>query len=50
MIRETISVMRDFSRLRTIAGILMKYGWGDVAKRLGKGSPVLPVAPLLGKD
>jgi ubiquinone biosynthesis protein len=38
MIRETISVMRDFSRLRTIAGILMKYGWGDVAKRLGKGS------------
>ena len=38
MIRETFSVMRDFSRLRTIAGILMKYGWGDVAKRLGKGS------------
>ena len=38
MIRETISVMRDFSRIRTIAGILMKYGWGDVAKRLGKGS------------
>ena len=38
MIRETISVMRDFGRLRTIASILMRYGWGDVAKRLGKGS------------
>ncbi|HWU83430.1 MAG TPA: AarF/UbiB family protein [Methylophilaceae bacterium] len=38
MIRETFSVMRDFGRLRAIAGILMKYGWGDVAKRLGKGS------------
>jgi ubiquinone biosynthesis protein len=38
MIRETLSVMRDFDRLRTIAGILMRYGWGDVAKRLGKGS------------
>ena len=38
MIRETISVIRDFGRLRTIAGILMRYGWGDVAKRLGKGS------------
>src|SRR4051812_17936994 len=38
MIRETISVMRDFGRLRTIASILMHYGWGDVAKRLGKRS------------
>jgi ubiquinone biosynthesis protein len=38
MIRETISVMRDLGRLRTIASILMRYGWGDVAKRLGKGS------------
>lgn len=38
MIRETISVFRDFGRLRAIAGILMRYGWGDVAKRLGKGS------------
>lgn len=38
MIRETISVMRDFGRLREIAGILMRYGWTDVAKRLGKRS------------
>jgi len=32
--------MRDFSRLRTIAGILMRYGWSDVAKRLGKRSVI----------
>lgn len=38
MIRETISVMRDFSRLRAIVGVLMRYGWTDVAKRLGKRS------------
>ncbi|CAG0949529.1 aarF domain-containing kinase [Methylophilaceae bacterium] len=38
MIRETISVMRDLGRLRAIAGILMRYGWGDVAKKLGKKS------------
>jgi len=35
MIRETISVMRDFGRLREIAGILVHYGWGDVVKRIG---------------
>ena len=40
MIRQTISVFRDFGRLRQIAGILMRYGWGDVAKRLGKGSVI----------
>lgn len=38
MIRETISVMRDFSRLRAIASILMRYGWTDVANRLGERS------------
>ncbi len=38
MIRETISVMRDLGRLRAIASILMRYGWGDVANRLGKRS------------
>ena len=38
MIRQTISVMRDFSRIRAIAGTLMRYGWGDVAKKLGKKS------------
>lgn len=35
MIRETVSVMRDFGRLREIARILMHYGWGDVIKRMG---------------
>ncbi|MEQ1600536.1 MAG: ubiquinone biosynthesis protein UbiB [Methylophilaceae bacterium] len=38
MIRETLSVMRDFDRLRAITSILMRYGWGDIAKQLGKGS------------
>lgn len=38
MIRETISMMRDFGRLREIAGILIRYGWGDVIKRLGLGN------------
>lgn len=38
MIRATLFVIRDFRRIRAIAGILMRYGWGDVAKRLGRGS------------
>ncbi len=38
MIRQTISVFRDFSRIKQIASILMRYGWSDVAKRLGKRS------------
>lgn len=38
MIRETLSVMRDFGRMREIAGILMHYGWGDIVKRLGLGT------------
>ncbi len=40
MIRQTISVMRDFRRIRSIAGILMRYGWGDIAKKLGKRSMI----------
>jgi ubiquinone biosynthesis protein len=40
MIRETLSVMRDFGRLREIAGILIHYGWGDVVKRLGLSNAV----------
>ena len=35
MIRQTVSVMRDFGRLREIARILMRYGWGDAIERLG---------------
>lgn len=50
MIRETISVIRDFGRLRAIAGILMRYGWGDVAKRLGKGSLIGRVGNALNSE
>ncbi|MFM9913320.1 MAG: ABC1 kinase family protein [Methylophilaceae bacterium] len=35
MIRQTVSVMRDFGRMREIARILMRYGWGDAIERLG---------------
>ncbi len=35
MIRETVSMMRDLSRMREIAGVMMRYGWGDLIKRLG---------------
>ncbi|HEY7987322.1 MAG TPA: AarF/UbiB family protein [Methylophilaceae bacterium] len=35
MIRQTISVMRDFGRLREIARILFRYGWGDAINRMG---------------
>lgn len=38
MIRKTFSVMRDFGRIRTIARILMRYGWGDIADKIGKNS------------
>ncbi len=38
MIRETISMMRDFGRLREIAGVLIHYGWGDIVKRIGIGN------------
>jgi ubiquinone biosynthesis protein len=38
MIRETLSVMRDFGRMREIARILIHYGWGDIVKRLGLGN------------
>lgn len=38
MIRQTVSIMRDFGRLREIISILMRYGWGDVIKRMGMGS------------
>jgi len=38
MIRETISVIRDFGRLREIAGIMIHYGLGDFVKQLGLGN------------
>lgn len=38
MLRETYSVFRDLGRVRAIARVLVRYGWGDIAKRLGKRS------------
>ncbi|HQR50646.1 MAG TPA: AarF/UbiB family protein [Methylophilaceae bacterium] len=38
MIRETISVIRDFGRMREIAGIMIHYGLGDFVKQLGLGN------------
>lgn len=35
MILETIHAMRDLSRLHEITTIFIRYGWGDVARRLG---------------
>lgn len=35
MIMETFHVMRDLSRLHEITTIFIRYGWGDVARRLG---------------
>ena len=35
MLRETLSVVRDFPRLHEIASVLIKYGWGDVVRALG---------------
>lgn len=49
MIRETISVMRDFARLREIAGILMHYGWGDIVKRLGVGGMAERAGSMLNR-
>ena len=35
MILETLSAMRDIGRLHDIASILIKYGFGDLVRRLG---------------
>ncbi|MCP5276988.1 MAG: phosphotransferase [Thiobacillus sp.] len=35
MLRETLSVVRDFPRLHEIASVLIRYGWGDVVRMLG---------------
>jgi ubiquinone biosynthesis protein len=40
MILETLSAMRDLGRLHDIASILIRYGFGDLVKRLGL-EPVL---------
>ena len=50
MIRQTFSVMRDFRRIRTIAGTLMRYGWGDIARKLGKRSLIGRAGNWLNSD
>lgn len=35
MLRETLSVVRDFPRLHEISSVLIRYGWGDVVRMLG---------------
>jgi len=35
MLRETLSMVRDLSRLHDIASVLIRYGWGDVVRLLG---------------
>lgn len=35
MLRETLSVVRDFPRLHDVAGVLVRYGWGDLVRALG---------------
>ncbi|MBZ0105569.1 MAG: ubiquinone biosynthesis protein UbiB [Sulfuricella denitrificans] len=35
MLLETLNVVRDISRLQEITTVFIRYGWGDVARRLG---------------
>ncbi|MBU0592102.1 MAG: AarF/UbiB family protein [Pseudomonadota bacterium] len=35
MLLETLHVMRDISRLHEITSVFIRYGWGDIARRLG---------------
>ncbi|HEX5539946.1 MAG TPA: AarF/UbiB family protein, partial [Methylophilaceae bacterium] len=50
MIRNTLSVFRDLGRVRAIASVLMRYGWGDIAKRLGKRSLIGWTGNLLNSE
>lgn len=37
MLRETLSAARDLGRLHEIASVLMRWGFGDMVRRLGVG-------------
>lgn len=37
MLLETISLVRDLPRLHEISSILIRYGGGDLVRRLGVG-------------
>lgn len=49
MIRETLSVMRDFGRMREIAGIMIHYGLGDFVRQLGMGNLAERAGKLLNR-
>jgi ubiquinone biosynthesis protein len=38
MIRETLGVMRDLPRLHEISSVLIRYGLGDIVRRIGVAS------------
>ncbi len=40
MLLETLSVARDFGRIHEISSILIRYGFGDMVRRLGVTSIV----------
>ncbi|MCF7971844.1 MAG: ubiquinone biosynthesis protein UbiB [Methylococcaceae bacterium] len=40
MLLETLSVARDFGRIHEISSILIRYGFGDIVRRLGVASIV----------
>jgi ubiquinone biosynthesis protein len=52
MLLETLSAARDLGRLHEVAGVLVRHGFGDIARRLGvlgaleRIGRVLPTAPL----
>ena len=35
MLWETLTAARDLGRLHEVAGVLVRHGFGDVARRLG---------------
>jgi ubiquinone biosynthesis protein len=47
MLWETLEVVRDLPRLQEIAGILIRYGWGDVVRMLGIGGMLERAGRLL---
>jgi ubiquinone biosynthesis protein len=47
MLLETLSAMRDLGRLHDIASILIRYGFGDLVRRLGLEAPLVKAGRAL---
>lgn len=47
MLLETLSVARDFGRIHEISSILIRYGFGDMVRRLGVASIVESAGHIL---